>query len=84
MCLSRLRLAIGVVLRSRCAGGRVALFVAERGVPISRFLPGFAFRLPGIRLRFVVTVECLDRFGFRLPLIVSSMQIWIVFCRLDA
>src|SRR5207244_3855402 len=83
MCLSRLCLAVGVVLRARCAGRRVASFVAERGVPLSCFLAGFAFGLPGTSLRFAVAVECLDRFGFRLPLIISSMQIWIVFRRLD-
>src|SRR5438270_4758953 len=84
MCLSRLCLAIGVVLRARCAGRRVALFVAERVVPISCFLAGFAFRFSGTSLRFVDEVECLDRFGFRLPVILSSMQIWIILRRLDA
>jgi len=84
MCLRRLCLAVGVVLRSRGAGRRVALLVAESGVPLSRFLASFAFGLPGTSLRFAVAVECLDRFGFRLPLIISSMQIWIVLCRLDA
>ena len=84
MCLSRLCLPVGVVLRARCAGGRVALFVAERGVPLSCFLAGFAFGLPGTGLRFVVAVECLDRFGIRLSVIISSMQSGIVLRCLDA
>src|SRR2546430_16798099 len=84
MCVSRLCLAIGVVLRALCAGRRIVLFVAERGVPISCFLASFSFRFPGTSLRFVVAVEGLDRFGFRLPVIISSMQIWIVLRRLDA
>ena len=84
MCVSRFCLAVGVVLRARCAGRRIALFVAERRVPVSCFPAGFAVRLPGTSLRFVVAVECLDRFRFRLPLIISSMQIRIVLRRLDA
>src|SRR4029079_9227880 len=68
----------------RCAGRRIALFVAERRVPVSCFPAGFAVRLPGTSLRFVVAVECLDRFRFMLPLIISSMQIRIVLRRLDA
>ena len=82
MCVSRFCLAVGVVLRARCAGRRVALFVAERRVPVSCFLAGFAFFLPGTSLRFVVAVERLDRFRFRLPLIISSTQIRIVLRRL--
>jgi hypothetical protein len=53
------------------------LLVAECGVP--SLLAGAAFRLSDIGLRFAVAVECLDRFGFRLAVIISSMQIWIVF-----
>ena len=84
MCLRRLCLAVGVVLRSRGAGRRVALLVAESGVPLSCFLAGFAFGLPGTGLRFVVAVECLDRFGIRLSVIISSMQSGIVLRCLDA
>src|SRR5437899_79303 len=58
--------------------------MAERGVPISCFLAGFAFRLSGSSLRFVVTVERLDRCGFRLPVIISSMQSGMLFRRLDS
>ena len=82
MCLSRLCLAVGIVLGALCASRRVALLMSERGVSISCFL--FAFRLPGTSLRFVVAVERLDRFGFRLPVIISSMQSRIVLRRLDA
>ena len=81
MCVGRLCLAVGVVLRACCAGRRVALLVAECRVP--SFLAGVGFRLSGISLRFSVAVECLDRFGFRLAVIISSMQIWIVFRGFD-
>ena len=49
MCLSRLCLAVGVVLRALCAGGRVALLVAESGVAIS-FVGGAALHLLGTSL----------------------------------
>src|ERR1041385_5883425 len=49
MCLSRLCLAVGVVLRALCAGSHVALLVAESGVPSSS-LGGSALHLLGTSL----------------------------------
>src|SRR5436190_22917353 len=83
MCVTRFCLAVGVVLRARCAGRRVALFVAERRVPVSCFLAGFAFFLPGPTLPSLLPAGAFDAFHFGLPLFFSRTQFRIVLPRLD-